>query len=247
MNVKIKKILFCIPWIFRIKKIFSLSRKYRKTPDLVPPEKRSVFITKCAKKYLKLHNIKVVVKGLANVPEKGGVLLAPNHKHNIDPLIIMHALSLKLANQDDTYPTKILTFIAKKELLKKRVMRNILALTDSYAIDRQNFRESMEALYEFGQFVKQNKTYGVIFPEGTRVKTDEIGEFKGGAFKIAQKEFIPIIPVSISNSKDAIEKAKNSKVIVTITFHKLLKPMSFITQETKYLATRVQKIVESGL
>lgn len=46
----------------------------------------------------------------------------------------------------------------------------------------------------------------IIFPEGTRSKTGEIGEFKGGAFKVAQKTGAPIIPVALDGTGALFEK-----------------------------------------
>ncbi|EFF41752.1 lysophospholipid acyltransferase family protein [Mycoplasmopsis alligatoris] len=245
MNVKIKKVFFSLPWLWRVKKINSSARKYRKTPDLITAEQRCIMITKYAKKYLKLNNIVLNVKGYENIPDKGGVLLVPNHKSNIDPVALIAALEYR--GEDTSIPIKIPTFIAKKELLKKRTMRNLLSLMDTYAIDRENFRESMETLYEFGQFVKTNRTFGIVFPEGTRVESAELGEFKGGAFKLAQKEYMSIVPVTISNSLSALDKARKGKLQISITFHKPIKPSTFLAQDTKSIAARVKAIVESEL
>ncbi|ADE19821.1 lysophospholipid acyltransferase family protein [Mycoplasma crocodyli] len=246
MNVKFKKVVFLLPWMMRFRKINSTARKYRKTPDLIEPVTRSKMIMNYSKKFLKLNNVQLLVEGYENLPDKGGVLLTPNHKSNIDPAAIIAALEYH--GEDTSIPFKIPTFIAKKELLKKRIMRNILSVIDTYAIDRENFRESMETLYEFGQFVKTNRTFGIVFPEGTRVdETDELGEFKGGAFKLAQKEFMPIIPVTIKNSRTALDKGRKGKLLVTVIFHKPIKPLTFITQDTKSIATRVKTIVESEL
>jgi 1-acyl-sn-glycerol-3-phosphate acyltransferase len=40
----------------------------------------------------------------------------------------------------------------------------------------------------------------VIFPEGTRSKKGEIGQFKKGAFKLALDLGLPILPVTISGT-----------------------------------------------
>ncbi len=40
----------------------------------------------------------------------------------------------------------------------------------------------------------------VVFPEGTRSKGEQIGEFKAGSFKLATKSKVPIVPVTIDGS-----------------------------------------------
>ena len=48
----------------------------------------------------------------------------------------------------------------------------------------------------------------VIFPEGTRSKTGEVGPFKRGAFQIAFDVNLPVVPVSLSGVYDVLPKGK---------------------------------------
>jgi 1-acyl-sn-glycerol-3-phosphate acyltransferase len=40
----------------------------------------------------------------------------------------------------------------------------------------------------------------VIFPEGTRARTGQLGEFKSGGFHLALSAQVPIVPASVSGS-----------------------------------------------
>ena len=68
--------------------------------------------------------------------------------------------------------------------------------------------------------VINNGYSAIIFPEGTRSKTGEIGEFKGGAFKVAQKTGAPIIPVALDGTSALFERngywIKSGKVNLAI-------------------------------
>jgi 1-acyl-sn-glycerol-3-phosphate acyltransferase len=46
----------------------------------------------------------------------------------------------------------------------------------------------------------------LFFPEGTRSSDLEVGEFQNGAFKLAIKEKVPILPILIEGTRDAIPK-----------------------------------------
>ena len=46
----------------------------------------------------------------------------------------------------------------------------------------------------------------LIFPEGTRSKTDEMLPFKKGGFIMAMKAQAPIVPVAIQGGRDAMQK-----------------------------------------
>ena len=116
---------------------------------------------------------------------------------------------------------------------------------NTFYIDRENPRAALDTLDEMTKFAKDNKKHIVIFPEGTRSKDGNLNEFKGGAFKVAKQAFLPIVPVTINNSLAAADKNRAEKLTVTITFHPVMKPMSFMTSETKDIAARVQKVVAS--
>jgi len=45
-----------------------------------------------------------------------------------------------------------------------------------------------------------------FFPEGTRSETGELMEFQNGAFKLAIKEKVPVLPISIKGTGNAIPK-----------------------------------------
>ena len=53
--------------------------------------------------------------------------------------------------------------------------------------------------------LKQGRTV-MIFPEGTRSLTGDIGRFKEGAFKAAIENKVPIIPIVVDGTGRAIPK-----------------------------------------
>ncbi|UVD81521.1 1-acyl-sn-glycerol-3-phosphate acyltransferase [Mycoplasma iguanae] len=241
--IKIKKILLAPIWVLRLLKFWKISRKYKKDKDAYAPQWRNDFILKRAEKYLKMYNISVEVKGYENLPKTGPVLLTPNHLSEADGFAML--VALKKQSEDKDERNKIATFLAKKELEQGFKSKHTLRIIDTFFIDRKNPRQSLSVLNEFGKFIKEKKTYGLIFPEGTRNKEGKIGEFKGGAFKIAKKEFLPIIPVTINNSFKAKDSSRKNKLKIEVIFHQIIKPMSILGQTNEAIANRVRKIVES--
>ncbi|MBW0596343.1 1-acyl-sn-glycerol-3-phosphate acyltransferase [Mycoplasma anatis] len=244
--ITLKKIFFGPVWLARFHKINSLARKYRKTPELASQQVRLDKMIKYSKKILKLLRIDVEIEGIENLPNTGGVILTPNHKSNIDSVVLMKLFELNKEKGDELH--KMPTFVAKKELLKKRLIRNGLSLLDTFSIDRQNFRDSYKTLQDFGEYVKRSSTYGVIFPEGTRVpNSNEIGEFKAGAFKIAAMKYLPILPITIKNSEQAFDKKRKNRLTIKIIVHPLIKANAVITQDPVAVGKRIRDIVLSGL
>ncbi|WP_406613752.1 lysophospholipid acyltransferase family protein [Mycoplasma corogypsi] len=242
INITLKQVLTSPIWLLRAWRLRSKARKYQKTPELLPIEDRYSYILKLSKKILKMYNIDLVVEGYDNLPANGGVILAPNHKSNIDPIVLIAALQKQSeeAGAMHKYPT----FIAKDELNKKLMVGNALKLLDCATIDRKNFRESIQKLFNFTKEIKANKTYGVIFPEGTRVKGDELGEFKGGAFTAAQKNLNNIVPVCIKNSEFALDKTKRKgRLTITVKFLPVLKANNFLAQDSKSIGEHVRNLI----
>jgi len=63
----------------------------------------------------------------------------------------------------------------------------------------------------------------ILFPEGTRNPTNQLKKFKGGAFRLAIEEQVPLVPIVIKGTGDIVTKGSNvtktlDKKDVTITF-----------------------------
>lgn len=205
---------------------------------------RNDFIVKKISSLFKSLKINVSVKGYDNLGNSGPCILYGNHQDNIDALVVMFALKAQTEAKDDL--NKITTFIAKHTLQYKSYTRYPLNCVNTFFLERDNLKKSLETFDKFGKFVKENKTYGVIFPEGTRNKEGTISDFKPGAFKVVKKEFIPIIPFTINNSVGGFDLKRKEKLDIEIIFHKKINPHSFSTQNTIALAERTQKIVMSS-
>lgn len=46
----------------------------------------------------------------------------------------------------------------------------------------------------------------MVFPEGTRAADGRLGEFKDGAFRLAIEEQLPILPLAVAGTKEALRK-----------------------------------------
>lgn len=94
-------------------------------------------------------------------------------------------------------------FVSKKELGKgiPSVSFN-LRHGGSVLIDRNNPKQSLSILRDFGNFIEVNNYSAVIFPEGTRSKTGKPKKFSENGLKMLVK-YAPsavVVPISINNS-----------------------------------------------
>jgi len=74
-------------------------------------------------------------------------------------------------------------------------------------IERGAHKQALQSLEEAKSRL-QNGVCVVIFPEGTRSKTGEVGPFKRGAFQIAFDVNLPVVPLSLTGVFDVLPKDK---------------------------------------
>lgn len=136
---------------------------------------------------------KINVVGADNIPETGPVIIASMHKSELDPPLVATTIKRELS------------FFAKEELFKIPVLGFIISKLNAFPVsrgksDRAALKKSVEVL-EAGNML-------LIFPEGTRSKTDDLGEFQEGASFIAMKANAQIVPTAIVGKYDRKDGVK---------------------------------------
>ena len=96
--------------------------------------------------------------------------------------------------------------LAKEELEKIPLLNRWMKLLGCVFVQRDDLRASVRALNYATAIVESGKSF-VIFPEGTRYKGEEggAGEFKAGAFRIAVKTGVPVVPVALTGARALFE------------------------------------------
>lgn len=155
--------------------------------------------------------LKVSATGLENIVTDEGVLYVSNHLTLFD-IIVLYSLMKK--------PTG---FIAKKELGKIPVLSWLMKFVHCLFLDRKDPRNGLKMVINASENIKSGVSM-VIFPEGTRSRTGELLEFKGGSFKIAEKAKCKVIPIRIDYNKPVFEE-HIPKVIKTTATVRIIEPI----------------------
>lgn len=181
-----------------------------------------------------LSGAQVDYKGLENIPKEGACLYVGNHQSYFD-IILTYCCFPR--------PTGYVAKAGMRQVpLLATWMRNIRCLF----LDRDNIREGMKAILKGIEELKSGISL-CIFPEGTRNSNpDQLLPFHEGSFRLAEKAKCPIIPISISNSREIWEAhlplIKKSHVI--IEFGKPILPDALSKEERKFLGSYVQKEIQ---
>ncbi|MGE0705331.1 MAG: lysophospholipid acyltransferase family protein, partial [Vicinamibacterales bacterium] len=113
-----------------------------------------------------------------------------NHQSNIDPPVLFHAVHPRMH------------ILYKHEIDQIPILARAFRMGGFIPIDRRNREGSMRSIEAGARSIRQGNSF-LIFPEGTRSRTDEMLPFKKGGFVMALKAECPIVPIAITGGRDA--------------------------------------------
>ncbi|MBS4959593.1 MAG: 1-acyl-sn-glycerol-3-phosphate acyltransferase [Clostridiales bacterium] len=185
---------------------------------------------------VELSGAKITVIGEENIPKDRNVLFISNHQSDFDIALFMAKIP------------KPAGFMAKIELAKIPVIKSWMDNIHCVFMDRSDMKQSVKAIMNGISNLKNGYSM-VIFPEGTRSKSDRMGEFKAGSFKLATKPQIPIVPVTLNGSYKVLEenhyRITPAEVIVTI--HPLIETKGLTKEEQLTLPEKVKAMIQKDL
>ena len=126
--------------------------------------------------------------GRENRPGAGAYLICGNHSSMVDPFLIANSMG----------PSRQIHFMAKAELFRIPVIGALLRLIGMFPVDREH--GGAAAMKQAMKYLKNGEKVG-MFPEGTRISSEEASATKAGAVRIAARMEVPIVPVYIPRKK----------------------------------------------
>ncbi|WP_224983903.1 lysophospholipid acyltransferase family protein [Geomonas agri] len=132
--------------------------------------------------------IRLQVEGLEQVPTEGPVIYMGNHQGNFDILALSRAIP------------RLFSWVAKEELFRVPVFGAAMRRAGYIPLDRSDGRKALRSMNQAAQRIASGASV-VIFPEGTRTKDGSLLPFKRGAFLLAAKAGVPIVPFTINGSR----------------------------------------------
>ena len=173
-------------------------------------------------------------EGMDNVPKDEAVVFVSNHQGDFDIAVFLAFLPIPHG------------YVAKIEIMKVPLLRDWMKLMRCIFIDRKSIRQTAKVMLEGIEILKAGQSL-VLFPEGTRSKSDKVGEFKAASFKLATKAGVPIVPVSISGTYKIMEANKGliKPGDVYVKIHPVIRTDDL--EDVPGLPKRVRDIIESGI
>lgn len=166
--------------------------------------------------------------------EKKNYIFVANHQGMFD-VIVMYGFVMKNFK-----------WIMKQSLRKVPLLGKACADTDHIFVNRTTPQKDL--LRKALNVLKSGKSMS-IFAEGTRSDNGKLGEFKKGAFVIANMAQKPIVPVSIQGSYDILPKGCMCLhwSPVTLTFHEPIECKGRDSENVEYMMTKTREAIARTL
>ncbi len=140
-----------------------------------------------------LAGIEVRVEGEEYLWSRRPAVFIFNHQSGLDVLLVA-----KLLRRD-------FVGIGKVELQANPLLGPILRLAGTVFIDRYDRSRAIDALRPAIDALRSGLSLAIA-PEGTRSATPDVGPFKKGAFVMAMQAGVPIVPIVLRNTLDALPR-----------------------------------------
>ena len=208
---------------------------YAKNTDKYSEEEKYRHIQYILQLAVKGGNVDLQITGLENIPKENGFMLYSNHQGMFDVLAIA-------ATCDNPIGA-----VLKKELYNIPFLHQIAVCTKSFAMDREDVRQSLTVIQNVTEEVKKGRHY-LIFPEGTRSrKGNEMLEFHGGSFRCATKSKCPIVPIALVDNFKVLDQKGSKPVAVQIHYLEPIFYEEYASLKAAELASLVRSRIEDKI
>jgi len=156
----------------------------------------------------------VKITGLENLPGPNEpAVFVSNHESFLDIYTLFHL------DRDFKFISKTSNFLIP-------IIGWSMFLTGHVMINRVDRRSQLECLKECGKLL-QNGASVLFFPEGTRSKDGKMHAFKKGAFSVAAKAKVPVVPITLKGTGSLMPNAREYLLYpgrVEVVIHPVVSP-----------------------
>lgn len=185
---------------------------------------------------LGLAGIRYRVIGREHVPAGQAVVFCSNHQSNVDPPLLFRVLHRRLH------------VLYKAELNKLPILGTVFQVGGFIPVTREQKEAALGSIEKAAESIRAGNSF-LIFPEGTRSRTDALLPFKKGGFIMAIRAQAPIVPVAISGGRNAMRRgsALIYPVHVTVRIGEPVSTVGYTLDQRDALIAIVRERIEGLL
>ena len=183
-----------------------------------------------------LFGIRVVVEGKEKINPGQTYVFLSNHQGNFDGPVLLHVTG------------RDLRALIKREMMRLPILSLIFRSIQFIPIERSNPKQAHSGIELGAKLLLEGKSF-FAFPEGTRSRDGRLGPFKKGVFIMAIKAQIPIIPITILNSRE-IQPPGQFGIrtgCIRVIIHDPIETEGMTMEERNLLVQRTREAIASSL
>ena len=96
-------------------------------------------------------------------------------------------------------------WVAKQKLFRVPVVGWMMRMAGDIPVSRRDARSGASALLKARRYLERHCSV-MFFPEGTRTRDGRVGRFNDGAFRLALRAGVPILPIAVEGSRDCLPR-----------------------------------------
>jgi 1-acyl-sn-glycerol-3-phosphate acyltransferase len=180
------------------KTVLERLRSFPREPDLLVYSARLVMAT-LIRVWLRVYH-RLRIFGAENLPREGSFVIVANHCSHLDTLAILSAMPIRKLHRVFPAAAEDFFFVSVPRLAVAAIVVNALPFNREGHI-RQSLSLCKQLLANPGNVL-------LLFPEGTRSTTGELGEFKAGIGLMLAGTSVPIVPCWLEGTFAAWPKGR---------------------------------------
>lgn len=142
-----------------------------------------------------LSGTRVVTEGLERLEDPRNTVVMSNHVSLLDAPVLFQVLGVDFKA------------VTKKEVFAVPFFGAVLRMAGFIEVDRSDRAQARRAMDRTASSLREGACF-LVFPEGTRSRTGEMGEFKKGAFVAAMESGSRILPVALTGTRELMPKGR---------------------------------------
>jgi 1-acyl-sn-glycerol-3-phosphate acyltransferase len=180
--------------------------------------------------------MRVNVVGRRNIVEKQSYVVVANHQSSFDIFVLWGFLGIDAR------------WVIKKELRKIPLFGLAGNLGGNIYIDRSDKKGAYESLKEAGKILVNGVSL-IMLPEGSRSRDGKLREFKKGAFVVALDLGIPLLPVSIVDTRHILPPGTLNLFPgrTTLVIHEPVSGEGYNEENLDGFILKVRAIIKEGI
>lgn len=158
----------------------------------------------------------VKVEGRAQLEKDQSYVFVANHQGAFDIFLIYG------------YLNRNFKWMMKHQLRNMPLVGYACEKSHQIFVDKRGPKK-IKATYDKARATLKDGTSLTVFPEGSRSFTGHMGEFKRGAFALADELQLPVVPLTINGSFNIMPRMRDMKFVLwhplTLTIHQPIYPV----------------------